>query len=116
MANNASAKFWTTTIEILDDDGNTISGPHNYTGAEGQVQDSFPELNTQSPDGYKAWTGSLTLLTGISAFSLDNRDISASPTGASLLAEGNRVDLKIFDGASFVREWPPLYILLTPDP
>ncbi|MEM9263953.1 MAG: hypothetical protein AAGA46_00340 [Cyanobacteria bacterium P01_F01_bin.13] len=112
---NLDARLWTVSIEILGQDLNVLSGPHSYTGAELEVQVDLSEINTQSPDTYTPWTAQVSLLNGIAPFSLDNRDTLATPTGAALLAEGNRVDLRIDDGTgTFVREWPPLYILRTP--
>nr|WP_250565384.1 hypothetical protein [Adonisia turfae] len=56
------------------------------------------------------------MLHGIAAFSTDNRDTASSPTGAALLAQGNRVDLRHWTGSAYERFWPPLYILKTVEP
>ena len=110
---NAVATAWTATIEILDPDKNVISGPHAYSGAVSDVQINFGEIRTRNnPNTFVPWTASISLEPGISPFSLDNRDTLASPTGASLLAKGNRVNI-LQDGQRF---WPPLYILRTPSP
>lgn len=116
---NTSARLWQVQITVLDGDGNTVSGPHAYDQTALQVELSTPELRVDgSINTHLPWTASVDLLTGIDGFglSLDNRDTAASPSGASLLAQGNKVDLQVWGGAQYTRSWPPLYILRTPTP
>lgn len=110
---DVTATDWSATIEILDSDKNVISGPHAYSGAVSDVRINFAEIRTRnSPNTFAPWTATATFEPDIVPFSLDNRDTAASPTGASLLAKGNRVDIR----NAGQRFWPPLYILRTPEP
>ena len=113
MVATVRASQWTLTITILDESGDTIGGPYDYSSAALDVELQFPEIRTGSdPNTYLPWTATVTLLDGIAPFSLDNRDTAASPTGASLLALGNQIALQL----NGQRSWPPLYILQTADP
>ena len=109
----AKASVWSLSITILNASQAVIGGPYDYSNAHLDVELTFPEIATRNtPNTWAAWTATATLQDGIVAFSLDNRDTAASPTGASLLAKGNRVDLQL-GGQRF---WPYLYIIDTPDP
>ncbi|MEM9264516.1 MAG: hypothetical protein AAGA46_03235 [Cyanobacteria bacterium P01_F01_bin.13] len=117
MTVDVSASQWQLTITILDSDGSAIGGANDYSLAIEDVELTFPEVrSSNSINTLLAWEATATLGHDYVALSVDNRDTTASPTGASLLAMGNQVDLTIWDGSSYVREWPPLYILRTPDP
>ncbi len=109
----AKASVWSLSITILNASQAVIGGPYDYSNAHLDVELTFPEIATRNtPNTWAAWTATATLQDGVVAFSLDNRDTAASPTGASLLAKGNRVDLQL-GGQRF---WPYLYIIDTPDP
>lgn len=120
MTANLQARNWSISIQILDSDLAPVGAANDLGDAISEVVLTFAEPDTQAPDFYRAWTGRVTLPTTIAfeatALSLDNRDTTATPTGAALLAMGNQVDLRCYDGSSFVRAWPPLYILRTTDP
>lgn len=101
------------TIEILDIDANVIGGPYDYSASVESVEITFPEIRANKRiNTYCSWEAKVDIGDAYTAFSVDARDTASSPTGASLLALGNRVDLRL-DGSRF---WPPLYILRTPSP
>ncbi|MGD1852737.1 MAG: hypothetical protein ACFB2W_00660 [Leptolyngbyaceae cyanobacterium] len=112
MTLTARATQWQISINVLDADKDVLSGPHALDSSLFAIQVDFSEINLEGPNGYLAWAGSLTLL-DIDALtlSIDSRDTAATPTGASLLAQGNAVDLRLFTGGSYQRFWPTFYIL-----
>ena len=116
---NATAKDWSCEVTVLDSSKNAISGPHDFSDAVRDVEINFPEISVRnSPNSWISWTAQVVLKPsqiGLN-LSLDNRDTSASPTGASMLAIGNRVNLQLDIGAGPDQSWPPFYILRTPDP
>ena len=116
---NATAKDWSCEVTVLDSAKNAISGPHDFSDAVRDVEINFPEISVRnSPNSWISWTAQVALKPsqiGLN-LSLDNRDTSASPTGASMLAIGNRVNLQLDIGAGPDQSWPPFYILRTPDP
>lgn len=116
MITSAVASEFQASIQILDSSGESIGSPVDITNAISAYKISFSGLNTEGPNGYCYWTGEIFLESETIAANIDARDTSASPTGASLLAQGNAIDLQIFRNATFSRLWPTLYILRTPQP
>ena len=112
MTVDVSASDWRCNIEILDADRNVIDGPHDVSTVLSSIDIDLEELRSgDSLNGWLTWTADLTLNRGEISLLLDNRDTASTPTGASLLAIGNRVILEIWTGSTYERFWPPFYIL-----
>ena len=112
MTVDVSASDWRCNIEILDADRNVIDGPHDVSTVLSSIDIDLEELRSGgSLNGWLTWTADLTLNRGEISLLLDNRDTAFTPTGASLLAIGNRVILEIWTGSTYERFWPPFYIL-----
>ncbi len=112
MTVDVSASDWRCNIEILDADRNVIDGPHDVSTVLSSIDIDLEELRSgDSLNGWLTWTADLTLNRGEISLLLDNRDTQSTPTGASLLAIGNRVILEIWTGSTYERFWPPFYIL-----
>ena len=107
----------TATITILDSNGGTISGPYDLSNAiaANGLSISVPQFESRSPNGWLPFRAQLSLLADANGLglNLDPRDTAFTPSGASLLAQGNRVDIQITrsDFATFDTVCPPLYIL-----
>lgn len=114
MVSVPKSRPWQCLITILDSDQNPIGTPYDFSatlqrpGNGGSI--TFPQY--VPINGYSPWSANILLKKTLNFnLSIDQRDTIASPTGASLLAEGNAVDLRVWGGAQYVRGWPTLYIL-----
>ncbi len=110
---DAQDKDWTASLEILDANRALISGPYDISDALISVDIDFSELRSgNSLNGWLAWECSVVLSPELSTtVSLGNRDTASNPSGAEVLAMGNRITLSMWTGASYERFWPPFYIL-----
>ena len=115
---DAQDRDWTASLEILDANRAVISGPHDISDALISVDIDFSELRSGNRlNGWLAWEGSIVLSPELSTtVSLDNRDTASNPSGAEVLAMGNRITLSMWTGAAFERFWPPFYILREASP
>ena len=115
---DAQDKDWTASLEILDANRALISGPHDISDALISVDIDFSELRSGNRlNGWLAWECSVVLSPELSTtVSLDNRDTASNPSGAEVLAMGNRITLSMWTGAAFERFWPPFYILREASP
>ena len=116
MTVDIAARNFSVEINILDADRNVLGGPYDLSAAVASVRLNFSGLNLEGPNGYRSWAGEIFLENGITAENIDARDTAAMPSGASLLAQGNAVNLRIFHEGTFQRRWPTLYILRVPSP
>jgi len=119
MTADISVRNHAITIDILDSAATNL-GTVDLTEAFVSLNISTPQLDTQAPDGYKPFNGSLTLKAGnLVGFpnSLDPRDTAASPSGARIFSKGNRVNIRLADTSGALSTgWPDLYITEEPDP
>ena len=115
---DAQDRDWTASLEILDANRAVISGPHDISDALISVDIDFSELRSGNRlNGWLAWEGSIVLSPELSTtVSLDNRDTASNPSGAEVLAMGNRITLSMWTGANYERFWPPFYILREASP
>ena len=115
---DAQDRDWTAILEILDANRAVISGPHDISDALISVDIDFSELRSGNRlNGWLAWEGSIVLSPELSTtVSLDNRDTASNPSGAEVLAMGNRITLSMWTGANYERFWPPFYILREASP
>ncbi len=115
---DAQDRDWTASLEILDANRAVISGPYDISDALISVDIDFSELRSGNRlNGWLAWEGSIVLSPELSTtVSLDNRDTASNPSGAEVLAMGNRITLSMWTGANYERFWPPFYILREASP
>ena len=116
MTTALGARNLTLTILVLDETGTQVDSADvsdqviNWSLATNQ-------LNTSQPNGRISWRGSFTLVNNHPTLSLDPRDLTGSPSGAEILARGNRLAFQLADSTGALRNFPTtLWINAVPQP
>ena len=116
MTTALGARNLTLTILVLDETGTQVDSADvsdqviNWSLATNQ-------LNTSQPNGRISWRGSFTLANNHPTLSLDPRNLTGTPSGAEILARGNRLAFQLADSTDTLRNFPStLWINAVPQP
>lgn len=109
----------TITLDILDDGKAVVQAGIDIDPVVESLTLERPQYDTQAPNGYHDFTGTLTLKAGNNlgyTTSTNPRDTAASPSGASIFAVGNRVTITMADTGGVLQPAATLFITEVPDP